>query len=75
MKYNPSHESLGKPLTKIIRVMRNIGFTPSPDRTTITPEKLGKISEQMDHDITLVRVLLSNGLFSSIVRTHKLLLL
>ena len=35
---NPSNKHPGKNLTNIIRVMRNIGFTTSPDRTTITPE-------------------------------------
>ena len=41
MKSNPSNESLGKLLTKIIRVMQNFEFTTSPYITKITPEKLG----------------------------------
>ena len=42
MDYNPSNESLGKNFTKIVIVIRNIGFTTSPESTTITPEKFGK---------------------------------
>ena len=51
MKYNPSDESLGKPLTNIIRVMQNIEFTISPDITKIIPENIGGKIEQMDHDL------------------------
>ena len=47
MKYNPSHEFLGKTLTNIIRVMRNVEFTTSPDSTTITPENIGATIEKM----------------------------
>ena len=41
MDYNPARKSLGNFLTKIIRVMQNIGFTTSQDSTTIAPENLG----------------------------------
>ena len=54
MKSNPSHESIGKTLTKNIRVMRNIRFTTSPERTKITPEKLGASSEQMDNEFKTI---------------------
>ena len=40
MKYNTSYEFLGKPLTKVISVAQNIGFTTPPDKTAITPENL-----------------------------------
>ena len=52
MKYNPSQEYLGKPLTNIIRVMRNNEFTTSPDRTTITPDNIGETIEKMDTTLT-----------------------
>ena len=42
MNSNPSHESLDKTLTKIIKVMRNIGLTTSLDSTTSTPKNIGK---------------------------------
>ena len=54
MKYNPSHEYLGKILTKIIRVMQNIELTTSPDRTTITPEKIGATIYKMDHKLPTI---------------------
>ena len=36
MNFNTSHESIDKYFTKIIRVMRKIEFTKSPESTTIT---------------------------------------
>ena len=54
MKSNPSHESLDKPLTKIIREMLNIEFTTSPERTTITPENIGAIIEKMYHKLPTI---------------------
>ena len=74
MKYNPSHETLGKTFTKIIGVMQNIGLTTLPDKTTITPEKLGETIDQMDHYLLTICSWVSNGLFRSIARTHKFLL-
>ena len=38
--YNPLHEYICKPLTKIIRAIQNILFDTSPGNTIITPEKL-----------------------------------
>ena len=38
--YNTSHESIGKLLTYIIRVMQNIELAKSPYITIISPEKL-----------------------------------
>ena len=73
MKSNTSHKYLVKPLTNIIIVMQNIGFTTSSDRTKITPEKLGERSDKMSHDPPTIWSLVSNGLFSSIVITQKLL--
>ena len=49
MYSNPLHKSIGKPLTKIIRVMQNIVFTASPDSTVMTPEKIGATIDQMAH--------------------------
>ena len=49
MDSNQSHESLGKPLANIIIMMRNIGFTTSPDRTTIKPESIRETIEQMEY--------------------------
>ena len=46
---NPSHNYPGKPLKNIIRVVQNIGFPTSPDRTKITPENIGVTIEKMDH--------------------------
>ena len=40
MDSNPEYKYLGKPLTKIIIVMKNIGFTASPYITTIKLENL-----------------------------------
>ena len=74
MDYNPSHESLGKPLKKIIIEMLKIGFTTSPDITTITPEKIGATIEQMFHEFPTICSLVSNGLFISIFRTNSFLL-
>ena len=50
MDSNPPQLTLGKTVTKIIKVMQNIGFTTSPDRTTITQENLGASIEQMAHE-------------------------
>ena len=50
MDSNPSHESLGKPFTKIIIVMRNIGFTTSPEITTITLDNIGETIEKIAHE-------------------------
>ena len=50
MNSDPSHKFLGKTLTKIIRVIRKIGFTKSLDSTTIKPEKLGANIDKMAHD-------------------------
>ena len=47
MNSNPYHESIGKPLTKIIIFMRNIEFTTSLDITTITPENIGATIDQI----------------------------
>ena len=73
MDYNPSHGSIGDNLQKIIRVMRNIGFTTAPYSTTITPEKLGAAMEQMDHECPNICSVVSNGLFIYIDRAHPLL--
>ena len=54
MNYNTSYKSLGKPLTKTIRVMQNTEFTKSSDSTITTPEKLGANIEQMDHDLPTI---------------------
>ena len=54
MDYNPSHEFLGKTLTKIIRVMQNIVFTTSPDVTTITQENIGATIDQVDHEFPTI---------------------
>ena len=66
MYSNTSHKSLGKPLTNIIRVIKNIGFTTLPDSTTIAPEKLGETIEQMSHEFPTICALVSNGLVVSI---------
>ena len=50
--------------------MKNIGFTTSPDTTTIIPEKLGEIITQMAYEFPTIYSWLSNGLFVYIVRTH-----
>ena len=50
MDYNPSNQSLGKTLTKIIIVMKIIVLATSPDRTTITLEKIGSTIDHMDHE-------------------------
>ena len=54
MKSNTSYKYLGKPLTKIIRVMQKIGLTTSPERNTIIPEKLGATIEQMSHEFPTI---------------------
>ena len=54
MNYNPPHEYLGKLLTNIIRVMQNIKFTISPDRTTVTPENIGENIEKMAHELPTI---------------------
>ena len=54
MNYNPPYESLGKTLTYIIRVMRNIGFTASPDISKSTPEKLGSTIDKMAHELPAI---------------------
>ena len=51
---NPFHKPLGETLTKIIRVMRNIGFTTSADSTTIAPGKLGATIEKNSHDLPTI---------------------
>ena len=54
MKYNPSNESLGKTLTKIIRGMQNIEFATSIDIPTITPENIGATIEKMAHEFPTI---------------------
>ena len=71
MSYNSCHKSIGRTLTKIIRMTQNIGFTASPERTTITPENIGDTIEKMDHELPTICSGLSNGLFISIVRTYS----
>ena len=61
MKSNPSHESLSKTLTNIINVMRNIGLTKAPERTTSTPENIGATIEKMAHDLHTIWSWVSNG--------------
>ena len=51
MDFNKPHKYLGKNLTNIIRVIRNIGFTTSPERTIISPKKIGATIEKMDHEL------------------------
>ena len=70
MKSNPSNKSLGKTLTKIINVMRNIGLTTALYRTTSTPEKLGSTIEKMSHDLPTKWSRVSNG-FSDILSEHR----
>ena len=67
-------KNLGKPLTKIIIVIQKIWFTTSPDRTTITPEKIGSTIEKMVHGLPIIWSWVSDGLFSSIVRTQTFML-
>ena len=71
---NPSHNSLGEPLIKIIRLIQNIGFTTSPDRTKITPENIWATIDQMGHDIPTIWSLVYNGFFSSIFITQNFIL-
>ena len=52
--YNPSHESLCKPLTNIARVVWKIGSANSPDIIIITPEKVVAAIDQVDHDIPTI---------------------
>ena len=54
MKYNPSQKSPGKTLTNIIKVMRNMEFTTSPDSTATTPENLGTNIEKLDHELPTI---------------------
>ena len=54
MDYNTSHESIGKPLTNIIVVMRKVIFTTSPDITTGTPENLGGSIDKMAHELPTI---------------------
>ena len=54
MDYNPSHKSIGKPLTKITRVMQSIGLTTSPDSNTITPENIGETIDKMAHELPTI---------------------
>ena len=63
---NPSHESLGKYFTKIVRVMRKIGFITSPDSTTVAIEKFGATIYQMSRELPIICSLVSNGLLVSI---------
>ena len=74
MDYNPARKSLGNFLTKIIRVMQNIGFTTSQDSTTIAPENLGATVDKMDNYFRTICSGVSNGVFISIERKHALLL-
>ena len=53
MNYNPQ-KPLVKPLTKIIRVMKNIEFATSPARTTTTPENISENIEQMDNEVPTI---------------------
>ena len=54
MNYNPSHESLGKPLKNFIRVIQNIGFTISLKISIITPEKIGATIDKMSHELPII---------------------
>ena len=50
MDSNPYQKSIDKTLTKIIIVMKIIVLSTSPDRTTITLEKIGSTIDHMDHE-------------------------
>ena len=54
MKSNPSHKSLGKTLTNIIRLMQNIELTTSLDSTIITPEKLWETIQKIAHGLPTI---------------------
>ena len=75
MNFILSQKSLGKPLTKIITVMKNIGLTKPPYRTIIIPERHGASSDQMDHDFPTLWSWLFNSLFSSTARKQEIILL
>ena len=47
-------KNLGKPPTKLTRVIKNIGLYTSPGSTKITPENLGETIEQMDHELPII---------------------
>ena len=70
MKSNTSHEFHSKTLTKIIIVMQNIEFTPSPDSTIITSENIEATIEKRDHEVPTIRSQVSNSSFISIIRKH-----
>ena len=54
MDYNPTQKYLGTPLKNIIRVIQNIGFTTSLDRTTISPENLGATIDKASHELPTI---------------------
>ena len=70
MKPDLAQESLGKTFIKIIRMMQNIEFTSSPDKTTNTPEKLGATIEKMAHDLPTICLWVSNGC-SALLLEHR----
>ena len=41
-------------MTKIIRVMKNIEFTTSPESTTTTPLNIGATIEKMAHELPTI---------------------
>ena len=54
MDYNPYQKSIVKPLTNIIRVMQKIGFTISPDSTTISLEKIGETIDKIAQEFSTI---------------------
>ena len=54
MYSNTSHKYIGKPLKTIIIMMQNIGFTTSPDSTTITQENIGANIDKISHELPTI---------------------